>query len=141
MKTKEVKLPNKPSELIRLALKDLKAVEKSKKYTISMNRAYHEPRDDAPCIICFAGAIIAKSLKQPVDLQLDPADFDADTSCKLRALDSFRLGEINEGLDEMGLKLDFIHYDERRIIPYENSPKYFKRDMEELAQDLEDTGN
>lgn len=38
-------LPDKPSELIRLAIKDLETCEASEKYAIFMG-AWHEPVDD-----------------------------------------------------------------------------------------------
>lgn len=69
------KLPNKLSELIRLAMKDLELVENDEKYKVDMDmgswhfpwfseEAEHFDVDDEVevCNVCLAGAVMAKTL-------------------------------------------------------------------------------
>ena len=56
------KLPNKPSELLSLALKDLTAAERTKTINIDMG-IYYEKNNDKTCSVCLAGSIMAKTLK------------------------------------------------------------------------------
>ena len=59
------KLPNKPSELIRLAIKDLSAVEKLKEYKVDMHTWHEAPNDYNyyKCQVCFGGAVMARTMK------------------------------------------------------------------------------
>ena len=54
-------LPDKLTDLLELALSDLKKVADSPKYYIHMERYYNGSRT-GPCMVCFAGAVMAKSL-------------------------------------------------------------------------------
>lgn len=60
--TKEVQLPTVPSQLLRLALDDLRKVERSKRYAVDMG-SWHEPnqyddKDNRVCAVCFTGALL-----------------------------------------------------------------------------------
>lgn len=101
-KAKPVKLPDKPSALIRLALRDLEKCERSPKYKVEM-AYWHDP--NGKCKVCLAGSVMAKSLGVGPNQQLHPQDLeDADTQRKLFALNAFRVGGIHGGLEEMGIK-------------------------------------
>lgn len=101
-KSKPVKLPDKPSALIRLALRDLEKCERSSKYKVEM-AYWHDP--NGKCKVCLAGSVIAKTLGVKPNQQLHPDDCtDNDTRRKLFALNAFRLGGIHGGLDEMGIE-------------------------------------
>ncbi len=97
------KLPDLPSDLILVALADLEAVERSKRYNINVNEWHKPVRFSNTCAVCFAGSVIAKTLKTDPTTTVDPFSFDGDTADKLSALNSFRQGFIKEGLLEMQL--------------------------------------
>lgn len=59
--TEEPKLPRKPSALIRLALRDLRAVEADPRYRVDMGKC-HEPYNGV-CYVGLAGAVMAVTLK------------------------------------------------------------------------------
>lgn len=59
---KNHELPTKLSALIKVALKDLKKVEKDKNYKVNLSM-WHQTFDDDVCYVCLAGAVLAKSLK------------------------------------------------------------------------------
>lgn len=56
-------LPNKPSELIAIALADLIKVEKSKKFRVAMGAWHWTPPGSNVCHVCLAGAVMACTLK------------------------------------------------------------------------------
>lgn len=137
---KKTKLPDKPSALIRVALKDLMAVEKMKKiYEVNMGQ-WHERSGydyDDKCHVCFAGSVIARSLKTEITLTRSPSDFNHDTSRKLSALDEFREGDIRGALETMDIGTpDYLH-DEVTITDYDKSPAKFKKEMARMADVLE----
>jgi hypothetical protein len=147
-------LPDKPSELIRLAVKDLKSIEKSKKYVVYMHR-YHQTVDndmmdyfslpEGKCAVCFAGSIMARTLKCDPKETVRPDDFDVKTERKLYALDSFRTGSIYEAFDYLKIKVPIVleyccNQDNINISGYEENPQQFKTDMLGLASLLEEIG-
>ena len=136
-----MKLPNKPSELIRIAITDLKKAEKSSKYKIHMG-SWHTPAYNK-CEICFAGSVMAFSLKRNPQDWLLPEDFTFKTEQKLEALNAFRTGQVDFGLNLLNnrhyLKDDYEIFN-RDVIEYNKSPTKFKRQMLNLATDLENFG-
>ncbi|KKL08211.1 hypothetical protein LCGC14_2578130 [marine sediment metagenome] len=105
-----VKIPGKPSDLIKLAVDDMIAIERRTRYRIVMCD-WHCPEGDAGagtdvCEVCFAGSIMARRTKEAGHRTcLTNSSFSADDSNKFIALDSFRRGDIRDGL--------------RRIVPRE----------------------
>lgn len=127
-KTKQVKLPDKPSALIRLALRDLEKCEQSKNYQIEMG-AWHEP--NGKCSVCLAGAVMAQSLYGERSKAFIPSDF-GPNELKLRALDDFRCGYINEAFMQLGMKHPGLpEYFE--VAQYRGNPQKFKKNMRQLA--------
>ena len=131
-------LPDKPSELIRVALADLEKVEADPRYSVHMGD-WHRSFGNY-CAVCLAGSVMAMSLhlnpEQTVEFHdsasgLSDADWD-----KLDALDDFRMGEVHAGLRT--LNLDQGSLDEMiGITPYTTDPTTFKQDMNNLADLLE----
>jgi len=142
-----MKLPNKASELIRVAIADLRKVEKSKAYEVNM-AIWHSGVYKSICDVCFAGAVMAKTLKTNIKEYYSPDCFADKTSCKLEALNQFRLGYCRDAFDYLSESYksnhpwDFIDIDlfNRNIKSYYVSPTRFKKDMLNLAQDLENFG-
>ena len=142
----ECLLPDKPSELIKLALGDLRTVESlSDRYKVDMDY-YHVPKDSnvfnranrGKCLVCFAGAVMAQTLEVDIDESFLPADFDADTRSKLNALDHFRKGVCHQGFYCMGLPPDNRF---NRYVPnYDLFPDRFHRVIEGMVKDLEAEG-
>lgn len=137
------KLPNKPSELIRLAIADLTKVERSAAYRVDMGH-YHEPVEltdpvQYVCAVCFAGAVMAKTLDASKRDRVTPDCFDRDTAHKLHALNEFRTGLVRSGLCMMGIR----YIDSPVQVPvavYKYDRNQFKQDMRLMASELEAIG-
>lgn len=100
------RLPNKLSELMKVALTDLELVESDPSYIIIMDQWHKSQRDSFinKCEVCAAGAVIAKTLKGDMLQTLLPDDFDDnDIGEKLRAINSLRVGEFGSAFFELGL--------------------------------------
>ncbi len=100
-------LPDKPSALLRLALRDLEACERDTRYIIDM-QDWHEPRGDL-CHVCLSGAVMTQSLAMDRFYSCNPADFDHELASKLEALDEARVGSWRR----FGLQLDLALREER----------------------------
>ena len=96
-------LPDKPSELIRVALADLRKCEKDKRYGVDMGD-WHSP-DGSRCYVCLAGAVMAKTLGAPIGESKSAGSYGSAplVSDRLCALDDFRRGEVSDGLEELGI--------------------------------------
>lgn len=131
-------LPDKPSELIRLALNDLAKCEANPKYKIDM-RVWHHSRNGT-CSVCLAGSVMAQTLNTSDFVTLVPSDFREERN-KLAGLNEFRCGFIILGLVCLGFhKPEWKHKPDREITPYDEDPVAFVVDMHQLADDLEAEG-
>ena len=139
-KKKKPKLPDLPSELIRLALADLEKVERQRKYVVDM-AVWHSP-ESKRCVVCLAGSVIAKSLGGAIGDELGPASFDEATEKKLCALDHYRDGEVYAATVKLGR--EWPENEQLReivdITEYSEDPDQFHADMHRLADDLEKAG-
>lgn len=138
---KTATLPDKPSELIRVALADLRKVEAMPDvYRVDMSY-WHHPRD-GKCSVCFAGAVMAQTIKLDVDAHVSAYDdrFDIETENKLEALNSFREGAVGDGLSYLGRYSDWHGEYYRDVTPYSDDREAFHCDMQTLASDLEAVG-
>ena len=151
-------LPDKPSDLIRKALSDLKSVENDRsptRYNINMDTTWYlafptskGSKNIGRCYVCLAGAVIARSGphctfydEQTGGQILQPQHFDDSTKKKLFAIDYFRQGNVYRGLSCMGFPIPL--YQPYGILPvtnYRASPETFFQNMESIAQWLEDRG-
>ncbi len=132
-------LPDKPSELIRLALNDLALCAADPNYSIEMYE-WHKPRDDGVCQVCLAGAVMAKSLNARPTAELYPHHFP--DRQKIKALDDFHDGLVCRALDQLGQDLSKWGHGarNREITPYRTDSVAFTADMRQLADDLEAAG-
>ena len=57
-------LPNKLSDLLELAMKDVRAIEEDPRYRLDMSH-WHMPSIETPgvCLVCMAGAVMANTLE------------------------------------------------------------------------------
>jgi hypothetical protein len=146
--TPTVRLPNKPSELIRLALKDLRSIEaKPDLYNINMSEAYHKQLARyhparGKCSVCAAGAVMAETLKIDPEIEVVPDNFDKDTRHKLSAINELRLGDIRFAVEtHLGLPYPSDIPSYINIPSYEREyPEKFHTAWEELATMLESHG-
>ena len=135
---KTVKLPDKPSELLRLAMDDLAKCEGSKKYVVHMDIWHSGNVGLDKCLICLAGAVMSKTLGCPITEHSSLSYYSIRVANKLRAVNFFRKGDVNLALSCMQIKcLSFLN---RRIIPYKDDPKLFRQDMNKLIRDLRKEG-
>jgi len=121
----DVELPNKLSDLIELALKDLARAERDPRYTVNMG-TWHNPLYSIysklqSCVVCFGGAIMAKTKECSISLQLRPSSFSNDDQYKLYALDSLRCYDFH-----------MMFYNFRRAVDTGMSPKH-----KQIINDLE----
>lgn len=141
------KLPEKPSELIFTALRDLRACEEDPLYTINMG-LWHSSREssDGVCAVCLAGSVMAKSLDAQTTHQAVPVDFGHINRQKLRALDDLRLGQYEGAIYNLNARkapsehLTILPYMGREITPYRDDPEAFFEEMVQFAWDLHNRG-
>ena len=134
-------LPNKPSDLIIVALADLEKVEANPNYVIQMD-TWHMPSDDGRCVVCLAGSVIASTLNHDRFKTGHPGDFSGAIPDKLDALNDFRSGYLQIGLDSMGIYPDdYTGISETvHVASYADNPAEFKKDMLRIVKILQESG-
>lgn len=134
-------LPDKASELIRLALADLRKSEENPNHVINMME-WHAPFPCERCMVCLAGAVMANTLKIPDNVSASPSNgsFSTDTCKKLIALNAFRVGNIHDGLYAMGYFENHEIYNFPVLGYYSHDADRFHEKMEEMAAYLEAKG-
>jgi hypothetical protein len=85
-------LPEKLSDLLRLAVRDCMTVEKMPDRRLDME-TFHWPSETV-CVVCMAGAVMDRTLGADPDAELGPDDFDRETGKRLHAIDAMRQGEL-----------------------------------------------
>lgn len=138
-------LPNKPSELITVALDDLRRCEEDARYAINMWATWHAPsfQNDGSatdvCYVCMAGAVMAQTLGEDIDTNIFPSSYDTGLQNKLSAIDELRCGNISLAL--MSLELSPSAIPDRDIVSYrEETVDQFHKQMHAFAQDLKEVG-
>lgn len=94
-------LPDKPSALIRLALDDLRKVERDARYAVDMgywHTGTWEPEHNNTCMVCLAGAVMAGTLGADPTQVRYPDCYSLETEARLESLDCFRVGNVRNGL-------------------------------------------
>ena len=143
-----MELPNKPSELMRLAVKDLMAIETDPAYTINMSYWHYPLRIESGegtitrCAVCMAGAVLANTLHKPATTEQYPDIYPREVKDALQAIDAFRAGSIHEGCSY--LRLPYESYDflpwEIPIANYDSRVLSFYDDMDGLIELFESVG-
>ena len=139
-------LPNKLGKLLRVALADLLKVEQDPAYTVRMYQ-WHLPTgcdedgDENPtCLVCLAGATMAKTLKAPVDVCVAPDMYPPAIAAKLQALDNLRAGNVARAAASLHIILPDEVPEYFKVPAYSTDPKKFHQALGELA-DLLDMEN
>lgn len=132
-------LPDKPSELIRVALRDLRRVEDNPNYKIDMMVWHCPDGNDGVCRVCLAGAVMA-GLGAPPDESLSPYGYPARTVQALCSLNRFRQGRIHHALNALHIQPDDHTPSDRPVTPYETSPEDFQIELANIAKELAKVG-
>lgn len=85
-------LPHRLSGLLRLAVRDVRAIARDPLYVINMSE-WHTPRGNDTCSVCMAGAVLAHTKKLPRRQHWECSNHDDEPStAKFRAIDYMRTG-------------------------------------------------
>lgn len=135
-----MRLPNKPSKLIRVAIHDLEEVEKNPRYRVRMYRwHYNSVLEPGVCQVCLAGSVIACRSGIAPNKTLG-GHYRLPCQAKMFALDDFRRGYVGSGLSRLGFELP-AGMNPHHVIPhYQIKPNDFKTELLKLAADLEKAG-
>lgn len=142
----------KPSELLIEALQALRECEDDTNYNINMGR-WHETNDNSTCDVCLAGSVIAKRLRIPKYLSIEPMGLPENIRDILLAFDDFRSGYISFAIDRLGydckkfpqltryIKVcDYPYKPDIHEAPYEELVDEFHADMDLVVELLEEVG-
>ena len=130
-----VLLPHVPSQLLRLALADLRKVERTPGYAIDMSTYHHVSR--GTCTVCLAGSVMVGTLGMPTDRSVSTYDASLHNQAALRALSSFRHLPTEHGCDFIGARpISF----KQNTPHYEDDPVGFHAGMHALADAFEASG-
>lgn len=142
-------LPDKPSELIRVALEDLAKIEDDPQFTIDMHQWFardftedHAGNRATVCFACAAGAVISQRANIPTGaVYLDPQDFSDEVCNKLHAINRLRLGEVGVACLALGIDPPARVRMFYEVADYDHdNGKTFRADLEKLADTLEAAG-
>lgn len=141
---REVMLPAKLSDLILVALRDLARVERSRKYRVDMN-VWHDrdPSDPKTCVVCLAGAVMAKTCGVAQHESARPSYFSDRICNRLRALDHLRTGDVFGAVYELEptRAREFEQVDfEADFAAYDFDRKKFKAYVRKVAAFLAERG-
>lgn len=139
--------PKKLSTAMRLALHDLALVERSKKYKVNMG-VWHTSSplpgfnsDRKYCHVCFAGSIMAKTLKANPEDELQGVEFGQEWSDVFDALNSARKGFVSDALYDMNRDGGKFYENQNfNVESYAQNPKKWRKDMWKIVRELEKVG-
>ena len=136
-----MELPNKPSELILVALHDLELCEADKNYKIDMGDWHAHNISNNKCYVCLAGAVMAKNLDVDKAKYIhDPDDLGYELGKVLDAIDALRCGRVHSAFHSLDLKPKLGERFNRKMSYYSKGANQFKLDMTMLAFDLWEAG-
>jgi hypothetical protein len=131
----EIKLPEKLSDCIILALKDEEFCFNSPDYIMDMN-FYHTPTRSG-CIVCFAGAVMAQTLEGDPNKDIDPWHFGTYNDNRLDALNSVRLGLLDNAISKMRGSLPKLLPVRLDVAPYKANRSEWRNDMSKIVELLQ----
>lgn len=133
--------PEKLSDLIDLALNDLRKVQADPRYVVDMT-LWHEPNTDDGenyvCHVCFAGAVMAKTLAVDVLADSPVSDFGHEWRRAFYALDDVRTGNLTSTSVQRFIPRPLRGLVGNRYVPHydPDNPEHFTQAMTQLRNDL-----
>jgi len=143
-----MKLPKKPSELLKLAINDMRELDRSIYDPFSFS--WHVPIYDDDyqfkhCRVCLAGAVLAYSLQ--VDCQENAGSYSngGENFHQLQALENLRQGKIGQALDFLGMNHTKYELPDRVDVKHSmfsswEQADFFLVEMDHLVDLLENAG-
>ena len=130
-------LPNIPSELLSIALEDLKLCEKDPDYKIEMNAWHNWESRKKVCYVCLAGAFLAKSHAFPKNQTFNYTNIgnNRELDRQIHSLNMFRCGFIGAGLSFLNI-VDKKGIMSQRVTDYSVNPSQFKKDIVSIISTL-----
>lgn len=135
------RLPDRMSDLIEVALRDVRACAMDPRYVMNMG-AWHDPTGDGRCEVCAAGAVMAKTLGADPDRPMFPYQC-GEERAKLDAICILAMGTVGHAAKAMGIEAETI---EQRGLAH-GSPGGSRMDcaatvkyLERLAMDMRRVG-
>lgn len=143
--------PDKLSDLIRLALDDLRKCEENPQYTINMHVWYHHSPDNNRCMVCLAGSVMAQTLQfASTDrlgdiIRLGCDDLNSTASrwaAGMYALNAARQGRVDFalrwwlGLDDEDVVAQYGRRYNQNVIEYSDGPCAFFDTLTSIADQL-----
>jgi len=134
-------LPNKPSELLKLAMKDLGKCERSPKYNVHMMK-WHSGFEREACYVCLAGSVMAKTFNEDPKTEHHPGDYDNKTAMKLHWLDDARMGRVYHHTDVFSdkIQLKLLSFDHVSFPRYGVNRTLFKAGIRKIVKQLQAAG-
>jgi len=135
----EIKAPKKLSDAMQMALADEMKAHKSPLHRVVMND-WHEPMIDGKCEVCFAGALMAFSLKHDVNETFQEMTFGDGWHGVFSALDDVRRGWVEMALQSMSISAYNMPYPIKKVTGYQVNREQWRKDMFKIVKDLEVKG-
>jgi hypothetical protein len=137
-------LPHKLSELARIALDDVVAVEQlTDRYVVAMDNVFHTPgyiEDDERCVVCAAGAVMVQRLNADPEIDFGPYEFGTHNGDALMAIDCLREGDVAGALRALQLSGYATSPLDRDLPEYSSENAEWHEAMQELIDDLTEAG-
>lgn len=129
----------KPSEVIRVALKDLERVEHNDLYQVDLGH-WHKPIG-SKCFVCLAGAVLAGTLGvHPASVSSPGMMNDCGAAQRLRMLSDFSLDSPRGALCSIGVDDSELVDRLPQVQPYDRDTDGFKSSLLLTADELEKAG-
>ncbi len=139
-----IQLPHKLSELAKMALDDVVAVEQlADRYVVGMHDVFHTPgynEDDERCVVCAAGCVMVQRLKAEPEHDVGPYEFGKHNGDALMAIDCLRTGDVAGALRTLQLSGYATHSLDRYLPDYSEGDASWHEAMQVLIDDLEEAG-
>jgi hypothetical protein len=129
--------PDKPSAMIRHALRDFEKCEKdTQHYKIDMgcwHRPYIDPNTfESITFVSVIGAVMAQTFNVR-QVSRSPYDYEAKQCLKFLAVNHFCDGFVRVGLGALNIPCPNEIYSEVAVTPYNKNTVAFKRNVEHIA--------
>ncbi len=134
-------LPNKLSDLLDLALVDLRRVEADPTYGVKME--FWHCKVDGCCSVCLAGAVLAKTVGLSIYKQISSHNigeldcYGTKLSVKMQALDDVRRSDVRSALRRMGQ--DTLNAPSTGYVPPYGQPGFYEA-LDAIALKLREVG-